>query len=202
MTFSLRPTSESDLPWIAASVRTLVVSWKDAADSHDSVASDALVIPISTGRPEAGVPPSATTLRFRTLVRHAVDQIAREQLGVARLDHRHPAQHLPDDDLDVLVVDRRTLGPVDRLHFLHQVLLDPTHTEDPQHVLRIGRTGRELLTHADPIAVLDEQPGPPADRELGRLGPSSGVTMIFFNRSESSIWTRPAASEIGALPLG
>ena len=49
---------------MAASVSTLVVSWKDAADSHDSVASDALVMPISTGRPEAGVPPSATTLRF------------------------------------------------------------------------------------------------------------------------------------------
>ena len=49
---------------MAASVSTLVVSWKDAADSHDSVASDALVMPISTGRPEAGVPPSATTWRF------------------------------------------------------------------------------------------------------------------------------------------
>jgi hypothetical protein len=37
MTFSLRPTRESDRAWIAASVRTLVVSWKEAADSHDSV---------------------------------------------------------------------------------------------------------------------------------------------------------------------
>ncbi len=54
MTFSLRPIRESDLALIAASVRTLVVSWKDAADSHDSVASEALVIPISCGRPEAG----------------------------------------------------------------------------------------------------------------------------------------------------
>ena len=65
ITFSFRPTRLSDLPWIAASVRTLVVSWKEAADSHDSVASDALVIPISTGRPEAGVPPSATTCGSR-----------------------------------------------------------------------------------------------------------------------------------------
>ena len=29
------------MAWIAASVRTRVVSWKDAADSHDSVASEA-----------------------------------------------------------------------------------------------------------------------------------------------------------------
>src|SRR5579875_2278595 len=49
ITFSLRPTRESDLAWIAASVSTRVVSWKDAADSHDSVASDAFVIPMSTG---------------------------------------------------------------------------------------------------------------------------------------------------------
>src|SRR5580692_9913100 len=57
MTFSFRPRSESDLAWIAASVSTRVVSWKEAADSHDSVASDALVMPIRTARPEAEVPP-------------------------------------------------------------------------------------------------------------------------------------------------
>ena len=64
ITFSFRPSRLSLLPWIAASVSTLVVSWNEAADSHDSVASDALVIPISTGRAEAGSPPSATTRRF------------------------------------------------------------------------------------------------------------------------------------------
>jgi hypothetical protein len=42
---------------MAASVSTLVVSWKEAADSHDSVASDAFVMPMSTGRPSAGVRP-------------------------------------------------------------------------------------------------------------------------------------------------
>ena len=38
ITFSFRPRSRSTLPLIAASVRTRVVSWKDAADSHDVVA--------------------------------------------------------------------------------------------------------------------------------------------------------------------
>ena len=37
---------------------------EEAADSQDSVASEALVMPISTGRPEAGLPPSATTARL------------------------------------------------------------------------------------------------------------------------------------------
>src|SRR5918993_1560850 len=63
ITFSLSPSRLSLLPWIAASVSTLVVSWKEAADSHDSVASEALVMPMRTGRAEAGSPPSATTRR-------------------------------------------------------------------------------------------------------------------------------------------
>ena len=46
MTFSLRPTRWSTLPLMAASVRTLVVSWKEAADRKLSVARDALVIPM------------------------------------------------------------------------------------------------------------------------------------------------------------
>ena len=36
-------------PLTAASVNTLVVSWKDAADMNDSVTSDAFVIPRRTG---------------------------------------------------------------------------------------------------------------------------------------------------------
>src|SRR3712207_8315838 len=48
ITFSLSPTSLSRFPLIAASVRIRVVSWNEAADSHDSVASEAFVIPIST----------------------------------------------------------------------------------------------------------------------------------------------------------
>jgi hypothetical protein len=64
MTFSFRPISESLRALIAASVSTRVVSWNEAADNHDSVASDALVMPMSTGRPAAGSPPSATDRRF------------------------------------------------------------------------------------------------------------------------------------------
>ena len=45
ITFSLRPTSGSTLPLIAASVRTLVVSWNEAADKNELVASEAFVIP-------------------------------------------------------------------------------------------------------------------------------------------------------------
>ena len=46
---------------MAASVRTRVVSWNEAADSQLSVANEALVIPISSGRPSAGRLPSSTS---------------------------------------------------------------------------------------------------------------------------------------------
>ena len=64
MMFSLSPKSWSDLPSMAASVSTRVVSWKEAAESHESVASDALVIPMSSGRPSAGRLPSWTRPRL------------------------------------------------------------------------------------------------------------------------------------------
>ena len=49
---------------MAASVRTRVVSWNEAADSQLSVARDALVMPISSGRPSAGRLPSPTSWRL------------------------------------------------------------------------------------------------------------------------------------------
>ena len=45
ITFSLRPLSLSTRPLIAALIRTLVVSWKDAADKKESDQIETLVIP-------------------------------------------------------------------------------------------------------------------------------------------------------------
>ena len=64
MTFSFRPSSSSDLPAIAASVSTRVVSWNEAADRKLSVASDAFVMPRRTEWPTAGSPPAAITRSF------------------------------------------------------------------------------------------------------------------------------------------
>ena len=57
MTFSFKPLNQSDLPSIAASVRTLVVSWNEAADIKLSVLREALVIHNKTGVNIAGAPP-------------------------------------------------------------------------------------------------------------------------------------------------
>ena len=183
---------------------TRVVSWKEAAESHDSVASDALVMPISTGRPEAGLPPSETDPPVLLLEAHAVDQVGRQQVGVTRLDHRDPAQHLPHDDLDVLVVDRHALAAVDRLDLVHQVLLRLADTEDAQHLVRLRRTDGQHVADLDVVAVGDQQAG--ALRLTGyswHLGAVVGGDQTTLRAlSVSSISTRPAASEIGERPLG
>ncbi len=80
MMFSLRPIRLSPRPSMAASVSTRVVSWNDAADSHDSVASDAFVMPISSGRPSAGRTPSSTMRRL----------VSRKTLESTRSPGRNP----------------------------------------------------------------------------------------------------------------
>ncbi len=63
ITFSFSPSKRSILPSIAASVSTFVVSWKEAADRNDSVASDALVMPRISGS-NVAFSPSAFTFAF------------------------------------------------------------------------------------------------------------------------------------------
>lgn len=59
-----RPINGSILPLMAASVRTFVVSWKDAADKKELVAREALVIPSSTCFPSATSLPSSASFSF------------------------------------------------------------------------------------------------------------------------------------------
>ena len=84
---------------------------------------------------------------------HAVHEVGGQQVGVTRLEHRDPAQHLPHDDLDVLVVDRHALRAVDRLHLVDQVLLGLADTEDAQDLLGVRRTDDQLVADLDVVAV-------------------------------------------------
>ena len=67
ITFSLRPISGSTLPLIAASVRTFVVSWNEAAERNELVASDALVIPRIIGVPVAFLLPSSSSFSLTSV---------------------------------------------------------------------------------------------------------------------------------------
>ena len=129
-----------------------MVSWNDAADSHESVASDALVIPISTtirrGLPALGDHPTVLGLEFATL-----GQRAGQELRRARVDDRDATQHLPDDHLDVLVVDRHTLSAVNLLDLLDEVDLHLAGALDTQHLVRVRGAFHQLLAHLDVVAV-------------------------------------------------
>ena len=85
------------------------------------MASDALVMPSRTGWPLAGSPPAASARVVRRREVEAVDELARQEVGVARLGDRDLAQHLASDDLDVLVVDVDALAAVDVLDLLDDV---------------------------------------------------------------------------------
>src|SRR5947208_2029921 len=70
VTIYLSPRRWSPLPEIDASVSTRVVSWNDAAEMNESVDSDALVIPSSSGRPCAGRPSALITRSFSSRKRN------------------------------------------------------------------------------------------------------------------------------------
>ena len=76
----------------------------------------------------------------RLLELEAIDELRREQLGVTRRVHGHLAQHLANDDLDVLVVDRHALGPIHLLDLGHQEALDGVHALDGKQVLGVQRS--------------------------------------------------------------
>src|ERR1700693_4489111 len=86
---------------MAASVNTRVVSWKDAAEMNESVESDALVIPNSTGLPPAGFPrASSTRLLFLDVLHHVFLQFLFAQHGqdvvrIARTIHQWVARLHP-----------------------------------------------------------------------------------------------------------
>ena len=89
----------------------------------------------------------------------AVDELGRQQVDVARLVDADLAEHLPDDDLDVLVVDRDALAPVDLLDLLDQVALDGVLAPGVEVLLRVDRAVGDGVAGADLLAVLDQELG-------------------------------------------
>ena len=69
ITFSLSPSRLSTFPLTAASFRTLVVSWKEAAEINDLVCNEARVIPCNIGVAVAGRASRAETIRLSSRLR-------------------------------------------------------------------------------------------------------------------------------------
>jgi hypothetical protein len=68
-----------------------------------------------------------------------VDDLVGQQVGVARVLDADLAEHLAEDQLDVLVVDAHALGAVDVLHLVEHVGPQRLLALDPQDVVRDER---------------------------------------------------------------
>ncbi len=104
---------------------------KEAALSQESV--QRAQIPMSSVRPVAVLPPSASDLRVLGAVVHDVHEVL-EEAGVPGVQHGHAAQHLTHDDLDVLGGCPR-LGAADLLDLLDEVALGGGHRAQAQDLL-------------------------------------------------------------------
>ena len=120
---------------------------------NDSVSSEALVMPSRTGSPSAGLPPCSIDLLVDLLEGRPLDLVAPEEVGVARIGDLHLAQHLADDDLDVLVVDLHALDAVDRLHLVDEVLLEFLRAAGLEQILGSHRPLGDLVAALHDVAV-------------------------------------------------
>ena len=131
-----------------------------------SVSSEALVMPSRTGVGFGGL---AALLRrrrvFSVLEVEPVDLVAPEERGVARIGDLHLAQHLADDDLDVLVVNLHALEAINFLHFVDQVLLERLRPEDLEDFVRDDGTFGELLALLHDVALEDDDVLAQRDRD-------------------------------------
>ena len=157
------------MPLIAASVRTLVVSWKDAADRKRFRCQRSL----GDTHEKLGVGRLAEALLacFDALFDLAVccleladiDGRAGEQIGASGILDLDLAHHLADDDLDMLIVDINALLTVNLLDLLNDIGANAGTAEliivdaaDAQNIVRAECAAGQLLTLIDMVAVLDE----------------------------------------------
>src|SRR4029077_18844921 len=83
-----------------------------------------------------------------------VDLLALDQLGLAGVVDLDLLQHLADDHLDMLVVDRHALQPIDLLDLVDQVGGEILDTPDRQDVVRCRVAFDYIIALLDDIAIL------------------------------------------------
>src|SRR3569623_657236 len=98
-----------------------------------------------------------------------VDLFALEQAGVAGVGHFDFAQHLANDDLDVLVVDLHALQTVDVLHLGDDVVGERLDAQETQDVVRIRRAVDDDLAARD-VRTLEHRDVAPLRNQLFVLG--------------------------------
>ena len=146
-----------------------MVSWNDAAEMNERVWSEALVMPSSTGWPVAGLPPAASISRVGVLEVDPVHLLALEELGGAGILDLDLLQHLPDDHLDMLVVDGHALQPVDLLDLVDEIVGQLLDALDGKDVVGRGMAVEQELALLDAVALLHGKMPALGDQILDRL---------------------------------
>ena len=72
--------------------------------------------------------------------------LAPQELSITRIRNLHLTQHLAHDHFDMLIVDLHALQTINRLHLVHQILLQILRTTHFQQLLRNNRSFRQLLS--------------------------------------------------------
>jgi hypothetical protein len=168
---------------------------------NESVESEALVIPNSSGSPTS----LAAFLRNATvliLIAEPVDLFLHQELGIADVLDLDPAEHLANDHLDVLIVDIHTLQAINLLNFIHEVVLQGFHTQYTQNVVRLS--GPSINGFAGTYAIFScTLMCVPRGMSYSRSLPSSPVMMSFRLPFEiGPNLTTPLISDIIAVSPG
>src|SRR5690606_16971306 len=85
----------------------------------------------------------------------AIGLLSGQEGGVAGVGDLHLLQHLPDDDLDVLVVDHHALQAINALHLIDEVLRQRLDPQDLQNVVRHRVAVHQQVALLDPVTLLD-----------------------------------------------
>src|SRR5690606_36525550 len=86
----------------------------------------------------------------------ARDGLAREVLAIAGLEDLDVLEHLPHDDLDVLVVHADALAPVDLLDLVDQVRLNGLRAARLEQDVGVDAAAGQRVARLDALAGLDD----------------------------------------------
>ena len=169
ITFSFRPSSMSTLPLTAASVRTRVVSWKEAAENTERVCKRRLGDAQQDGAAFGGLVAVVRRLLVGGFQFRRVDMLAGDQRGFAAVGDFQLLHHLAADHFDMLVVDLHALQTIDVLDFLDEIDRQFFHALDAQDVMRRGIAFDDIVALLHIIAFAHADMAALGDQILARL---------------------------------
>ena len=147
-----RQSTFPELPRLSAPV----VSWKEAAERKLSIEMDALVKPRRIGLACAGCPPRAIVSSF-TPENIPVDLLFDDEVRITDIRDLDLAQHLTNNDTDMLVMNLHTLEAIHLLDLIHEITHQLLLALDLENVMGINGAITELIARLNIVSVANEE---------------------------------------------